>query len=401
MAGVGCATLVISVIAYFWNDVCLWRAETQLENRQHEAAAAWVGRSQWFAHSVDARTCLLQVRIARRRFDFEEVKRKLDKASQLGAPAREIQRERLLAMAQTGQFGAMLDSWDQLLSDQRDDGPEIARAFYNWSMLSHQLNQAEKTLQLWQTDYPRDPEPWALGGKFYESQVNWEAAEDAYKRAFELAPGNDDYCLAYARALQVRLKIKEAAVLFEGLLRRRPNDLAALRGLAQCEAANGKIEKSIELLQRALDFSGDDFATLKAFGEALLSQGDAAGAIAPLEKAYREVPEHANLAYSLARALKECGRTAEAQPLFAFVAESRPKLDELNQLEKQLRKQPENIELRMQIAALTAKYVSRRDAVRWYEALLQVAPHHAAAHHALAELYRQLGDSERAKQHED
>jgi hypothetical protein len=66
-----------------------------------------------------------------------------------------------------------------------------------------------------------------------------------------------------------------------------------------------------------------------------------------------------------------------------------------------LRKQPDDIDLRMQIASLTAKYVSRKDAIRWYEILLKVAPHHAPARAALAELYRQTGDTEKANQQTD
>ncbi|MBS0263203.1 MAG: tetratricopeptide repeat protein [Planctomycetes bacterium] len=395
----GCAAVAVGLTVYFWNDLCLGRAEACLESRQHAAAANWVARSQWLGHPLDARTCLVQVRIARRRLDFEEVRQKLQKATQLGASLADVQRERRLALAQTGQFDELRNDWESLLADQRDDGPEIARAFYQWSMLNHQLRQAEKTLQLWQADYPRDPEPWALGGRFYESQVHWEAAEESYRKAWELARDNDDYRLAYARALQVRLKTDQAVPLFADYLRRHPDDLVALRGLAQCEAAGGQIDRAIDLLRQALQIQPDDFATLKAYGEALLSRGDAAEAVKPLQQASQQVPEHANLAYALARALKESGQAAAAQPLFAFVAESRPRLEELNRLEKQLRKAPDNLEIRMQIAGLTAKYVSRRDAVRWYEALLQVAPTYGPAHSALAELYRQLGDSERADRH--
>jgi NAD-dependent SIR2 family protein deacetylase len=132
----------------------------------------------------------------------------------------------------------------------------------------------------------------------------------------------------------------------------------------------------------------DDFAIQKAYGEVLLSAGDASAAVAVLEKAFQAVPEHANLAYALARALKACGRIAEAQPLFAFVAESRPQLEQLHHLEKQLRQEPENLELRMKIASVTAKYASRRDAIRWYETLLHVAPDYGPAHAALAAMER-------------
>jgi tetratricopeptide (TPR) repeat protein len=118
-----------------------------------------------------------------------------------------------------------------------------------------------------------------------------------------------------------------------------------------------------------------------------------------LETAFRTIPEHANLAYSLARALKACGRATEAEPLFAFVTESRPQLDLVINLEKQLQTEPGNLELRMKIASITAKYVSRRDAIQWYLNLLQVVPNYIPAHEALADLYQQLGEDKLAEFH--
>jgi tetratricopeptide (TPR) repeat protein len=391
------AVLALGLLTYYWTDVCLWRAERDLVRHDESGAATWVERSQWFRRGIDARTCLLQVRIARRRQDFEEVERKLHEAIQLQAPHREIERERLLALAQASRFDQMQGQWRQLLSDQRDDGPDIARAYYTWSMLNHKLSQAEKTLQLWHEDYPGDPEPLALIGRFYEALLNWEGAEDAYRRALALAPRNDEYRMAFAKALQVRLKTKEAIPIYQDHLRRHPDDVVALQGLAQCVATSGDLEYATQLLRKAIEVQPDDFATQKAYGDLLLSAGDAPAAVAVLETAHRTVPENANLAYLLARALKECGRVAEAEPLFSFVTESRPQLDQLQNLERQLRQQPENLELRMKIAAVTAKYISRRDAIRWYETLLHLAPSYEPAHAALADLYRVTGQAPLAK----
>ena len=196
-----------------------------------------------------------------------------------------------------------------------------------------------------------------------------------------------------------RLKTNEAVPLFEDYLNRHPDDLTAVRGLAQCAAATGDLEKAIGLLRSAHEKDPDNFDVQKAYGEVLLASGDAASAVEVLAKAYRAVPEHANLAYSLARSLKASGRSAEAEPLLVFVADSRPQLDLLIDLERQLRIQPGNLELRMQIAAIVAKYVSRQDAIRWYQNLLQISPDYSPAHQELVELYRQTGDEKRAEFH--
>lgn len=399
ITSVACLAGVLGVFAYFWKDVCYWRADAAFQQRRTAAAAAWVARGQWFRRTPDANLGLLQLQIARRQQNFPEVERLLQQASQLGISPREIQRERLLAMAQTNQFSTMSGRWGELLNDQRSDGPEIARAYYTWAMLNHNLNLAEKTLKLWQQDYPQDPEPWGLTGRYHQSMNNWEGAEEAYRQAQRLAPDNDEYRLALANALQNRLKAADAIVLYEQHLQKHPQSLEALHGIAQCAATDGDMETAVRVMRTAMEASPDDFSTRKLYGEILLSAGDAATAVTVLEKAHREVPEHANLAYTLGRALKECGRGAEAEPLFAFMEECRPQLDRLLAMERELRRQPNNLTLRMQIAGITAKYVSRRDAIRWYQNILLVSPNYAPAHQALAELYRLVGDEKLTEYH--
>lgn len=396
---IACAAVSLGTALYFWSDLCLWRTEANLNQRDYAYATRWLERSRWLGRKADARLGLLQLRIARGQKQYREVERLLPEAARLRAPRAEVERERLLALAQTGQFDAMQGHWEQLLADPRSDGPEIARAYYSWLMLRHELTQAEQTLKLWHADYPDDPEPLALAGRYYEAMVDWQAAEESYRKAHTLAPENDEYRLSLANALQARLKTQEAIPLFREFLARHPEDLVATRGLAQCLATNGDLDAALEIFRKAYESHPDDFSTQKAYGDLLLTSGDATTALPILEKAYHAVPEHANLANSLARALKASGRGAEAKPLFDFVVESRPQLDGLIALEAQLRKEPANLELRMKIAAITAKYVSRRDAIRWYQALLQISPNYTPAHLALADLYEQLGEQELADRH--
>jgi tetratricopeptide (TPR) repeat protein len=385
-----CSAVLAIVMGVLWADICLWRAEVSLSQRHDAAAAAWIARSQWLGRADDARTALLRLRVARRQQQYADVERLLKEAARLRAPTAEIHRERLLAMAQTSQFAEMKGDWPVLLRDPRDDGPEIARAWYTWCMLNHDFAEARRALELWHADYPRDVEPLSLLGLYYEDKRDWKGAEEAYQRALDIAPQDDKLRLSLARVLATRLEPAAAGPLYREYLQRHPHDADALRGLAQCSAAQGESEEALELLRSALQQNPRDFATLKAYGELLLAAGQAAAAVAPLEQAYRMVPEHANLANALARALKTSGRAAEAQPLLEFVEESRPNIEELTELERKLRTHPNDVELRMKIAGIVAKYVSRRDALRWYQNLLRIAPHYAPAQQALADLQRQL-----------
>ncbi len=388
----GLIVIGLGFTGYFWRDFCLWRAEGDLLQRRNASAALWMARGQWGRWQLDAPSCLLKIRAARRLLDFPEVERLLKQAATLGVRHVDLERERLLAMAQTQQFIAMQSRWDELLNDQRSDGPEIAQAYYNWCMINHRPAQAEQILVLWSQDYPQDPQPWILLGRYYQSLQKWEGSEDAYRKAWARDPKNDATLLSLANALRVRLKDEEAIRLFQNYVQRHPTDPVALRGIAQCTANRGNLSRAVEIMRECYSKNPDDFLTQHAYGELLLSSGNAAEAVSILEQAHRKVPEYANLAYTYARALKATGKGDQAVPLFAFVSESRPELDQLNDLEERLRMQPNNLELRMKLAEVTAKYVSRREGIQWYEALLQIAPNYAPAQRALAELYRSLGE---------
>ncbi len=343
--------------------------------------------------------CLLQVRIARRRGDFIEVENKLQQAIKLGAPRSEVQRENWIAMAQSQQFDGMQSHWTELLQDARDDGPEIARSYYAWAMLHHHLDLARKTLESWIQDYPQDAEPHFLLGRFHQAGPNWVEAEKAYRQSLALAPDRDDARLALAIALQSRLNTTEAIPLFQAYLQKYPNELSAIQGLAQCLSSNGDVDSAIQLLRNAAEKNPADAMIQKAYGELLLSSGSPQDAADVLEKAYLATPENANLANVLSRAWKACGRQSDAEPLLAFVAESRPELDQLLLIEKELRAQPNNLELRMKVAAITAKYVSRQDGIRWYQQVVKISPKYLPAHKALAELYQLVGDTKLAEYH--
>lgn len=389
------AALLLVFTGVYWREICLWRVDVCLKQRESQAAARWLARAHWF-HRVDDPSRLLQLRIARRLRDFDQVQELLEQSKTWNVPRAEIDRERLLAMAQTQQFAALAPRWPELLNAPREDGPEIAYAYYIWSMLNHRVSDAERALILWQQDYPQDAQPWFLLGRYYQSQEKWANAEDAYRKAVELDPQSDENLLSLAHALRVRLKNEEARKTFHQYLQRHPDDPVALRGLAQTFANAGDVTQAADILGKSYEKHPEDFDTQHAYGQQLLNAGRVAEAATVLAKAHQAVPEYANLAYDYARALKASGQTAAAEPLFAFVAESRPALDQLNRLEIRLQSEPQNLDIRMEIAAITAKYVSRREALRWYTNLLQIAPQHRPALDAVKELRSALGEPDPA-----
>ena len=382
-----CIALCLGLSVWYWTDWCLWRADICLVLRDHSRAVTWIGRSRWSLRTASPKRCLLEIRLARRRGDYVEVQRKLQEADRIGVPRDEIHRERLLAMAQTNQFTEIQPYWSQLLRDPRDDEADIFRAYYTWAILRFDLKLAKATLKIWQENHPRDPEPWVLAGHYFMSVFDAERAEDGFRHALALDPNNTSYRLSLAEACSLQsAKTDQATALYREILQRQPVNVAAIRGLAECHLKKGDTQAALEALRKAITQHPDDLALHRTYGDILLAAGQFNEAAPELDRAYRVSPEDAKLAYSLARALKASGRVSESEPLFAFYAESISQVGELSALEHEIHVHPDSLEARMRIAAITAKYISRQDAIRWYKNLLRIAPEYRPAQQALTDL---------------
>jgi predicted Zn-dependent protease len=397
---VGLLLVPLLAIGWFWSDFCLWRAEANLVLRKHAAAEQWIDRSRWGRENT-ARSCLARLRLARRTGRFQDVERLLRQAQKCDLPDAVLQREQWLALAQTQQFDQVSSHWSELLSDPRDDEPEIARAFVVWASSRHLIDDALRVLALWEQDYPDDPEPFALQGQIEAALNHSEGSIAAYRKALALAPGNNNYRLGLATALQNRLQLDEAAQLFQECVERMPDNSSAVRGLANTCASQGKFDKALPMLVESLKRFPDDLGLQQTLGELYLAQGESAAAVPYLERVHAAHPENADLAYSLARALKAVHRDAEADQLFDFVTESREPLGSLKSLEERLAQHPDDRVLLFQIAQIAAKYKSRQEAIRWLEKLLLIDPQYRPAHEALSDLYRLTGDPEKSGRHRE
>ncbi len=396
--GVSLAIVAVLLFGWFWSDFCLWSAHGNLVLRKNAAAEQWLDRSRW-GRPIPARSCLLQLRLARRLGRYHEVESLLRQAQRSGVSDVEIQREQWLAMAQTQKFDQVSPHWSELLSDPRDDEPEIAKAFVIWASSHQYIDEAFRVVSLWEQDCPDDPESFALHGQLGMAMNQEQIAVDCYRKALALAPGNDDYRMALAEALKKRLELDEAAALFQDCIQRQPDRVAALRGLGLVYAAKGETEKSISVFKNALKRFPDDLDLHQALGEVYLAKGNDAAAVPYLERIYEAQPENADLAYSLAQGFKAVKREQDAARLFEFVAESRKPLSQLKTLEEQLAQNPKDMDLRLQIASIAAKYKSRTEAIRWLEKLLLISPNHRQALEQLSELRRVTEELEKSARH--
>jgi predicted Zn-dependent protease len=131
--------------------------------------------------------------------------------------------------------------------------------------------------------------------------------------------------------------------------------------------------------------------------ELMAGEFDAAlGWLAPLCAAH---PTDVEARYALAQVLQALGRTDEAQPHLAFVAEARAQLQEVQSLTDAERFRPDDPEQRYQIGIRLLKYDVPAHGVAWLQTVLDLDPRHSGAHAALAEHYDSVGNHAAAAEH--
>lgn len=380
----GLAALVVVI-----PEAALERARALVERRRHDAAGGWLAVASWLSPRRGM-VHVLAARIARRQERFADLRRELIAARDWGWPVADLEREQWIALAQSGQVESMESHWGELFLAPGSDGPEICRAFTVAALKRCRIADARRVLEAWAGDYPADPGPHLLTATIHEVQREWADAEREYSQAIRLAAADGETSRTARRglatALMNRLRYDEALAAWDGLLAVLPGDEAARVGRSECLLAMGRVDEARDVVA---DVLADEPASVPAralAGRIELAAGKPRAAADHLAIAVASKPEDAELRYALGRALRLTGRDAEAEPHLAYRAEAEEPLNRLRSLENRIPERPWDADLRADIAALTARWKSRVEGLRWFRTALDVDPAHERSLAAIATL---------------
>ncbi|RMG36654.1 MAG: hypothetical protein D6725_10270 [Planctomycetota bacterium] len=411
-------------------ELCLWRASANVEQRHHTAALRWLA----VAGPLDgdnAELHFLLARTYRRLGRFDRVRHHLQRAHELGYPVRELEREQLLALAQTGQLEEVRDHWAELFQNAGSDGPEICEAFVKAAMVRLRIADVLKVLEAWHRDFPDDPKPFFYRGRFEQSLLHWNEAADNYVEVLRRDPDNAAAGFRLAQCLMKLGKFEDALQELQPLVDRDTAQWQADRRFdritpeevhvhyATCLYKLGRLDEARTILERELQRSPDSPDVLRELGmlELAAAENDADAkrgsaesvadandphlgrAVELLRRAVELQPENFEIRYAYARALQSSGRTKEAAEQFRFVNQATKPVLEVGNLTRRLMREPDNVEIRFRIGEIAYKYQSREAGVRWLKSVLELAPNHAGAHRLLADYFAARGDEQRAAEH--
>jgi len=140
-----------------------------------------------------------------------------------------------------------------------------------------------------------------------------DAAAAGYRQLLAQYPKEPGVHYAYGLFL-LETDIKAALAEFQTEVQNNPQHWPAMLAIASIQTRQGAPEKAIETLHTAIKIAPTKYRWLchLDLGRADLDANNAAGAIAELEAAARQMPANANVHFFLAEAYREAGRKADA-----------------------------------------------------------------------------------------
>lgn len=398
------ALLVVVLVAlypvgrYAWASWHFHSATNALKRRDYDSARRHsdVCLSEW-PNSGDV--YFVAARTARRAGDLGEAQRLLREAQRIGYEPDQLELERGLLTAQSGQYHSVFRGLWALVQRQHPDSILILETLAPVLIQDLEVSTARQCLDTWiqlEPDYAR---PRMLKALMQERMQNSEDALNEYREAIRLDPSLVEARLKGARLMLTNNHLDEAQTHYEWLKQRLPDDPSVQRGLAECYMLKGHTDEARRLLTELVEQNPNDGASRAVLGRLELQSGEPATAETHLRRACALMPHEPELFHNLALALEQQGQTAEAAAVRDRSERIRRDMHETGKLMTAAVNNPRDIEPRRQIAIRMLRHGLEGEARRWLESALRIDPRHAPTHETFADYYMIFGDRARAEEH--
>lgn len=256
-------------------------------------------------------------------------------------------------------------------------------------------------------------------------------AEDCYRNAEKLLPGDFRWPHLLAALLQKEGRLDEAAAAWDRALEMEPGDVPALIHRGEILILQGKPEEAVPFLKKALERDPKSTAAKAQLGQAALARRDFPEAVKHLEAALAENPEANRLHHPLAMAYRGLDDRAKAEehlakagavgvrpadPLVDGLQERRTgervhlirgrvayragrPAEALAEFRKAVEARPESVEGRINLGSALVLTGDKDGAIAQYREALRLDAENATAHFNLALLLADRGELQEATSH--
>jgi tetratricopeptide (TPR) repeat protein len=292
---------------------------------------------------------------------------------------------RAILMAQAGQFEEAVPIL--LNGFESDSGPlaEIADALVRFYMRTVRLGEADAVISRWMAAAPQDARPYVWRADIYNRggrEVDLVIRDD--REALRRDPTLLDTRLDLAEKLLRASQIDEAAEEYTKVLAHRPKSVPARVGLGRIALLKGDIQGASRHFEEAVALDPDSPRALRELALLDVKFGRLKQARERLEKAVRLDPEDLETRYSYARVLAASGDAKAAAEQTQRAERLRSDQKQIEDLRKQLAGEPDNLEIRSEVARWLIEHGHDEEGLDWTRRILAVKPDHPATCRILA-----------------
>lgn len=320
----------------------------------------------------------VSARVARHLGKFESANRFLDQARDLGAEENQVQVERALLRALSGDLSGVERYLGMMGAKESPFHREIVSTLTPLYYSTFDMNKANATSKYWIEVDPTNPEAFQWRGLILDRVGARIEAEECLRKAIELDPDRLDVHI-YLASRSLRYGDPQAALISlakaESL---NPNhiDLPLLKARALSET--GKEEEGRALLVNQVKTDPDP-ALFRELGSIELKMGRNKEALEHMQTALKAFPMDHSLLFRIAQAQDQMGLKEEAAKTRERQKGIEADLDRIKGVTKTIIDRPNDPSPRVEAAKIMEKNGVAVEACRWAMSALRLQPNNPDA----------------------
>lgn len=344
---------------------------------------------------------LLSARISRRLGHLQDAKSAVGAAEdRLGRQNLNVKVERALQELQGGDLDGTEDFLRDAVTKDPDDADEILDLLSAALIRNLRITEANTCVEESLRRHPDDFEMLVRHGFTADAQGWYPVAAESLQQAVAIRPDVGEVRLSLAQALINTGKYDEARKHLDMLRQSEPDNRAVMFALARCMAHQGEKEPAAKLLDEMLAAEPDNPLLLGERGWVSLELDRPKEALPLLRKAQARSEHDKTILSHLANCLNMLGKPDEARPFQDEAKRLTEETQKTSLLTRQiLEDKPKGPEPYHELASAYVRLGQQKLALHYFRKALQKNPRYGPTHEALAELYRSVGDYERAAWH--